>query len=156
MQKEKTYAVETSRLHSQGLGLFLCGRVTAEDHSAHNDPASDDRFAAAHTSIQKAVDLSSSASPAEQAYILDPQLAMAYWEVAEAVGPNYTSLKLAKLQFAKHRCAKIPFSGFQCNVTLSTCPVVTRNNNSPGTSATSNPGTEYDAIWRSCNTMPSI
>ena len=125
------------------LGLFLCGRVTAQDHSAHtqekpatlmqgygdlhhpvstdnaqaqqffdqglrqiyafnhdeaarsfqraadldrklamaywgvaeavgpnyNDPASDDRFAAAHTSIQKAVDLSSSASPAEQAYI---------------------------------------------------------------------------------------
>jgi tetratricopeptide (TPR) repeat protein len=35
----------------------------------YNDPASDDRFAAAHTSIQKAVDLSSSASPAEQAYI---------------------------------------------------------------------------------------
>jgi len=125
------------------LGLFLCGTVTAQDHSAHaqtqpatlmqgygdlhhpvsttnsqaqqffdqglrqiyafnhdeavrsfqraadldpklamaywgvaeavgpnyNDPASDDRFAAAHTSIQKAVDLSSSASPAEQAYI---------------------------------------------------------------------------------------
>jgi hypothetical protein len=125
------------------LGLFLCGRVTAQDHSAYprpkpatliegygdlhhpvssdnaqaqqffdqglrqiyafnhdeaarsfqraadldhklamaywglaeavgpnyNDPASDDRFAAAHTSIQKAVDLSGSASPAEQAYI---------------------------------------------------------------------------------------
>ena len=125
------------------LGLFLCGRVTAQDHSAHtqatpatlmqgygdlhhpvstdnpqaqqffdqglrqiyafnhdeaarsfrwaagldpkfamanwgvaeavgpnyNDPASDDRFAAAHTAIQKAVDLSGSASPAEQAYI---------------------------------------------------------------------------------------
>jgi len=125
------------------LGLFLCGMVTAQDHSAHtqakpatlmqgygdlhhpvstdnaqaqqffdqglrqiyafnhdeaarsfqraadldpklamaywgvaeavgpnyNDPASDDRFAAAHTSIQKAVDLSGSASPAEQAYI---------------------------------------------------------------------------------------
>jgi len=125
------------------LGLFLCGKVTAQDHSAHtqakpatlmqgygdlhhpvstdnaqaqqffdqglrqiyafnhdeaarsfqraadldpkmamaywgvaealgpnyNDPASDDRFAAAHTAIQKAVDLSGSASPAEQAYI---------------------------------------------------------------------------------------
>src|SRR6266496_701402 len=35
----------------------------------YNDPASDDRFAAAHTAIQKAVDLSGNASPAEQAYI---------------------------------------------------------------------------------------
>jgi len=35
----------------------------------YNDPASDDRFAAAHTAIQKAVDLSGSASPAEQAYV---------------------------------------------------------------------------------------
>jgi tetratricopeptide (TPR) repeat protein len=35
----------------------------------YNDPASDDRFAAAHVAIQKAVDLSSNASPAEQAYI---------------------------------------------------------------------------------------
>ena len=35
----------------------------------YNDSASDERFAAAHTAIQKAVDLSSGASPAEQAYI---------------------------------------------------------------------------------------
>ncbi|MGH9502067.1 MAG: hypothetical protein ACRD20_04380 [Terriglobales bacterium] len=35
----------------------------------YNDPASDQRFAAAHDAIQKAVDLSASASPAEQAYI---------------------------------------------------------------------------------------
>ena len=35
----------------------------------YNDPASDERFAAAHAAIQKAVDLSASASPAEQAYI---------------------------------------------------------------------------------------
>ena len=35
----------------------------------YNDPASDDRFAEAHNAIQKAVDLSGSASPAEQAYI---------------------------------------------------------------------------------------
>jgi hypothetical protein len=35
----------------------------------YNDSASDDRFAAAHTAIHKAVDLSGSASPAEQAYI---------------------------------------------------------------------------------------
>ena len=35
----------------------------------YNDPASDDRFAAAHQAIQKAVDLSGDASPVEQAYI---------------------------------------------------------------------------------------
>jgi tetratricopeptide (TPR) repeat protein len=35
----------------------------------YNDPASDERFAQAHKAIQKAVDLSASASPAEQAYI---------------------------------------------------------------------------------------
>ena len=35
----------------------------------YNDPASDERFAAAHVAIQKAVDLSTNASPAEQAYI---------------------------------------------------------------------------------------
>jgi tetratricopeptide (TPR) repeat protein len=35
----------------------------------YNDPASDDRFVMAHQAIQKAVDLSTNASPAEQAYI---------------------------------------------------------------------------------------
>ncbi len=35
----------------------------------YNDPASDERFAEAHNAIQKAVDLSADASPAEQAYI---------------------------------------------------------------------------------------
>src|SRR5262245_23521289 len=35
----------------------------------YNDPASDDRFAAAHGAIQKASDLSGGATPAEQAYI---------------------------------------------------------------------------------------
>ena len=35
----------------------------------YNDPASDERFAEAHDAIQKAVDLSAHASPAEQAYI---------------------------------------------------------------------------------------
>jgi tetratricopeptide (TPR) repeat protein len=35
----------------------------------YNDPASDERFAEAHTAIQKAVELSANASPAEQAYI---------------------------------------------------------------------------------------
>jgi len=33
----------------------------------YNDPASDDRFVAAHVAIQKAVDFSGNASPAEQA-----------------------------------------------------------------------------------------
>ena len=35
----------------------------------YNDPASDERFAEAHNAIQKAVDLSGTASPVEQAYI---------------------------------------------------------------------------------------
>ncbi len=35
----------------------------------YNDPASDERFVAAHAAIQKAADLSATASPAEQAYI---------------------------------------------------------------------------------------
>jgi tetratricopeptide (TPR) repeat protein len=35
----------------------------------YNDPASEDRFKQAHEAIQKAVDLSASASPSEQAYI---------------------------------------------------------------------------------------
>jgi tetratricopeptide (TPR) repeat protein len=35
----------------------------------YNDPASDERFAAAHNAIQKAVDLAANASPAEQGYI---------------------------------------------------------------------------------------
>ncbi len=35
----------------------------------YNDPASDERFAAAHNAIQKAVDLSANASPVEKAYI---------------------------------------------------------------------------------------
>jgi tetratricopeptide (TPR) repeat protein len=35
----------------------------------YNDPASDDRFKAAHEAIQRAVDLSANASPSERAYI---------------------------------------------------------------------------------------
>ena len=35
----------------------------------YNDPASDERFVAAHNAIQKAVDLSANASPVEKAYI---------------------------------------------------------------------------------------
>jgi tetratricopeptide (TPR) repeat protein len=50
------------------LAMAYWGVAEAEGPN-YNDPASDDRFATAHTSIQKAVDLSGSASPAEQAYI---------------------------------------------------------------------------------------
>src|SRR6266513_1799089 len=50
----------------------------------YNDPASDDRFAAAHTAIQKAVDLSGSASSAEQAYSAMRELVKQYPEDLDA------------------------------------------------------------------------
>ncbi len=53
----------------------------------YNDPASDDRFAAAHTAIQKAVDLSGSASPAEQAYI--KAMAEAYHDAMREVAKQF-------------------------------------------------------------------
>ncbi len=68
----------------------------------YNDPASDERFAAAHAAIQKAVDLSANASPAEQAYIqamalrfpADPkadrrQAAEAYHDAMREVSKNF-------------------------------------------------------------------
>jgi hypothetical protein len=68
----------------------------------YNDPASDDRFAAAHAAIQKAVDHSANASPAEQAYIqamalrfpADPkadrrQAAEAYHDAMREVTKNF-------------------------------------------------------------------
>jgi tetratricopeptide (TPR) repeat protein len=68
----------------------------------YNDPASDDRFALAHQAIQKAVDLSSGASPVEQAYIqamalrfpADPkanrrQAAEAYHDVMREVAKKF-------------------------------------------------------------------
>jgi hypothetical protein len=68
----------------------------------YNDPASDERFAAAHAAIQKAVDLSVNASPAEQAYIqamalrfpADPkadrrQAAEAYHDAMREVSKNF-------------------------------------------------------------------
>jgi tetratricopeptide (TPR) repeat protein len=68
----------------------------------YNDPASDERFAAAHAAIQKAVDLSATASPAEQAYIqamalrfpADPktdrrQAAEAYHDAMREVTKNF-------------------------------------------------------------------
>ena len=68
----------------------------------YNDPASDERFAAAHAAIQKAVDLSANASPVEQAYIqamalrfpADPkadrrQAAEAYHDAMREVSKNF-------------------------------------------------------------------
>ena len=68
----------------------------------YNDPASDQRFAAAHAAIQKAADLSSNASPVEQAYIqamalrfpADPkadrrQAAEAYHDAMREVSKNF-------------------------------------------------------------------
>src|ERR1700704_3597474 len=68
----------------------------------YNDPASDERFAAAHAAIQKAVDLSADASPVEQAYIQamalrfpsDPkadrrQAAEAYHDAMREVSKNF-------------------------------------------------------------------
>jgi tetratricopeptide (TPR) repeat protein len=68
----------------------------------YNDPASDERFAAAHAAIQKAADLSANASPAEQAYIqamalrfpADPkadrrQAADAYHDAMREVSKNF-------------------------------------------------------------------
>src|SRR5581483_9526721 len=50
------------------LAMAWWGVAEAEGPN-YNDPASDDRFAQAHAAIQKAVDLSASASPSEKAYI---------------------------------------------------------------------------------------
>src|SRR5712692_5645170 len=68
----------------------------------YNDPASDERFVAAHRAIQKAVDLSANASPVEQAYIqamalrfpADPkadrkQAAAAYHDAMREVVKNF-------------------------------------------------------------------
>src|SRR5246127_4277295 len=50
------------------LGMAFWGLAEAVGPN-YNDPASEDRFKQAHEAIQKAVDLSSNASPSEQAYI---------------------------------------------------------------------------------------
>ena len=50
------------------LGMAYWGVAEAVGPN-YNDPASDERFVAAHNAIQKAVELSANASPAEQAYI---------------------------------------------------------------------------------------
>jgi tetratricopeptide (TPR) repeat protein len=68
----------------------------------YNDPASDERFVAAHAAIQRAVDLSAAASPVEQVYIqamalrfpADPkadrrQAAEAYHDAMREVSKNF-------------------------------------------------------------------
>jgi tetratricopeptide (TPR) repeat protein len=91
------------------LGLFLCGRVTAEDHSAHSQakPATlMQGYGDLHHSVSTdnaqaqqffdqglrqiyAFNHDEAARSFQRAADLDPKLAMAYWGVAEAVGPNY-------------------------------------------------------------------
>jgi len=91
------------------LGLFLCGMVTAQDHSAHiltkpatlmpgygdlHHPASTNNAQAQQFFDQGlrqiyAFNHDEAARSFQRAADLDPQLAMAYWGVAEAVGPNY-------------------------------------------------------------------
>src|SRR6266513_462122 len=91
------------------LGLFLCGVVTAQDHSAHTQtkpatlmqgygdlhhPVSTDKAQAQQFFDQGlrqiyAFNHDEAARSFQRAASLDSQLAMAYWGVAEAVGPNY-------------------------------------------------------------------
>jgi tetratricopeptide (TPR) repeat protein len=91
------------------LGLFLCGVVTAQDHSAHTQakpatlmqgygnlhhPVSTNNTQAQQFFDQGfrqiyAFNHDEAASSFQRAADLDPKLAMAYWGVAEAVGPNY-------------------------------------------------------------------
>jgi hypothetical protein len=91
------------------LGLLLCGRVTAQDHSAHtpekpvtlmqgygdlHHPVSTDNAQAQQFFDQGlrqiyAFNHDEAARSFRWAADLDPQFAMAYWGVAEAVGPNY-------------------------------------------------------------------
>src|SRR5713101_9720735 len=91
------------------LGLFLCGVVTAQDHSAHTQakpailmqgygslhhPVSTNNTQAQQFFDQGfrqiyAFNHDEAARSFQRAADLDPKLAMAYWGVAEAVGPNY-------------------------------------------------------------------
>jgi tetratricopeptide (TPR) repeat protein len=91
------------------LGLFLCGTVTAQDHSAHaqakpatlmqgygnlHHPVSTNKTQAQQFFDQGlrqiyAFNHDEAARSFQRAADFDPKLAMAYWGVAEAVGPNY-------------------------------------------------------------------
>src|SRR5580765_3034951 len=91
------------------LGLFLCGMVSAQEHSAHTQPKAatlmqgygDLHHPVSTSSAQAqqffnqglrqiyAFNHDEAARSFERAADLDRKLAMAYWGVAEAVGPNY-------------------------------------------------------------------
>jgi tetratricopeptide (TPR) repeat protein len=91
------------------LGLFVCGRLTAQDHSVHTQekpatlmqgygdlhhPVSTDNAQAQEFFDQGlrqiyAFNHDEAARSFQRAADLDRKLAMAYWGVAEAVGPNY-------------------------------------------------------------------
>jgi tetratricopeptide (TPR) repeat protein len=91
------------------LGLLLCGRVTAQEHSAHAQPKpatlvqgyGDLHHPVSTTNAQAqqffdqglrqiyAFNHDEAARSFQRAAELDPKLAMAYWGVAEAIGPNY-------------------------------------------------------------------
>src|SRR5207249_11919090 len=91
------------------LGLFRCGIVSAQDHLAHTQakpatlmqgygnlhhPISTDNTQAQQFFDQGlrqiyAFNHDEAARSFQRAADLDPKLAMAYWGVAEAVGPNY-------------------------------------------------------------------
>src|SRR5256885_12396223 len=91
------------------LGLFLCGIVSAQDHSAHTQakpatlmqgygdlhhPVSTENAQAQAFFDQGlrqiyAFNHDEAARSFQRAGELDPKLAMAFWGVAEAVGPNY-------------------------------------------------------------------
>src|SRR6184192_4479388 len=91
------------------LGLFLCGTVAAQDHSAHaqpkpatlmqgygdlHHPVSTDNTQAQQFFDQGlrqiyAFNHDEAARSFQRAGELDPKLAMAFWGIAEAVGPNY-------------------------------------------------------------------
>src|SRR6266481_8662961 len=90
-------------------GLFLCGMATAQDHSAHTQakpatlmPGYGDLHHSVSTDNAQAQQFfdqglrqiyafnhDEAARSFQRAADLDPKLAMAYWGVAEAVGPNY-------------------------------------------------------------------
>src|SRR6266481_1782232 len=90
-------------------GLFLCGMATAQDHSAHTQakpatlmPGYGDLHHSVSTDNAQAQQFfdqglrqiyafnhDEAARSFQRAADLDPKLAMAYWGIAEAVGPNY-------------------------------------------------------------------
>src|SRR5512140_2586807 len=106
--KHRDYT-HNSALSMVVLCLFLCGMVTAQDHSAHTQakpatlmqgygdlhhPVSTGNAQAQQFFDQGlrqiyAFNHDEAARSFQRAADLDPQLAMAYWGVAEAVGPNY-------------------------------------------------------------------